>query len=75
MKRRIMGSAIWIARLIGASLILLATLSFVQMRFLAGSATGKLGMATAITLGLVGIAWLIAVQVFVHFFDQFLSRN
>lgn len=74
MKRRIMGRAIWIARLIGAGLILLATLSFLQMRFLAGT-TGKLGMATAITLGLVGMAWLIAVQAFVHFFDQFLSRN
>lgn len=75
MKRQVMGSVILIARLIGLGLVVLGALSLPQMRFLTGNIAGKLGIVAALALGLVGIVWLIAVQLFLRFFDQFLSRN
>ena len=45
------------------------------MRFLTGNIAGKFEMAAPIVLGLVGIVWLIAVHLFLRFFDLFLSRN
>jgi len=75
MKRRVTGSMILIARLVGLGLIVLGVLSLPQTRFLTGSMAGKIGVVAALVLGLVGIVWLIAVQVFLRFFDQFLSRN
>lgn len=75
MKRRVMGSMILIARLIGLGLIVLGVLSLPQVRFLTGSMAGKIGIVAGLVLGVVGIVWLIAVQVFLRFFDQFLSRN
>jgi len=75
MKRRVMGTLILVARLIGLGLIVLGVLSLPQTRFLTGNSAGKIGMVAALAVGVVGILWLIAVQVFVHFFDQFLSRN
>lgn len=75
MKRRVIGGVILIARLIGLGLIVLSALSLVQMRFLAGNIAGKFGIVAALALGLGGIVWLIAVQIFLRFFDQFLSRN
>jgi hypothetical protein len=75
MKRRVLGGVILIVRLIGLALIMLSALSLFEMRFLTGSITGKVGIVAALALGIAGVAWLIAVQVFLHFFDQFMSRN
>jgi len=75
MKRRVMGVAVSIARLIGLGLVLLGALSLPQMRLFTGSIAGKIGMVAALALVVVGIVWLIVVQLFLHFFDQFLSRN
>lgn len=75
MKRRAMGGWILIARLIGLGLIVLGILSLPQTRFVTGNISGKLGVVAALALGVVGVLWLIAVQVFLYFFDQFLSRN
>jgi len=75
MKRRVMGSVVLIARLIGLGLIALGALSLFEVRFLTGSAAGKIGVVAALALGIAGVVWLIAVQLFLHFFDQFMSRN
>jgi len=75
MKRRVMGTLILIARLIGLGLIVLGVLSLPQIRFLTGNIAGKIGIVAALALGFAGILWLIALQVFLYFFDQFLSRN
>jgi hypothetical protein len=56
-------------------LIVLAVLSLPPMRFLTGSLAGIVEILSSLALGLVGIVWLIGVQVFLRFFDQFLSRN
>ena len=75
MKRRVMGIPILIARLIGLGLIVLAIMSLPQMRFLTGNIASKIGIVAALVLGLAGLVWLIAIQIFLRFFDQFLSRN
>jgi hypothetical protein len=33
------------------------------------------GLLSSIALGLAGVAWLVAVQLFLRFFDRYLSRN
>jgi hypothetical protein len=75
MKRRVLGSLILIARLIGLGLIVLGALSLFEIRFLSGNIAGKIGIVAALALAIAGVVWLIAVQVFLHFFDQFMSRN
>ena len=53
----------------------LAILGLPQMRFLTGSLAGSLGLLSSIALVFAGIAWLVAVELFIRFFDQYLSRN
>ncbi len=75
MRRRALGSLILIARLIGLGLILLGVLSLFEMRFPSDNIAGKIGIVAALALGIVGVVWLIAAQVFLHFFDHFMSRK
>jgi hypothetical protein len=35
----------------------------------------SLGLLSSLALGLVGVVWLIGVELFLRFFDQYLSRN
>jgi hypothetical protein len=75
MKRRVIGRTVLVARLIGLALIVLGALSLVEMRFLTSHSARNLGLISGLALALVGIVWLGVVQVFLRFFDQFLSRN
>ena len=74
-KRRVLGMMVGIARAVGLVLIVLAILSLPQIRFLTAHLREGLGMASSLALGIVGILWLVAVECFIRFFDQFLSRN
>lgn len=74
-KRRVLGMMVGIARAVGLVLIVLAILSLPQMRFLTAHLRESLGTVSSLALGIVGILWLVAVECFIRFFDQFLSRN
>jgi hypothetical protein len=74
-KRRIIGVIIVVARVLGWLFIALAILGLPQMRFLTGNLAGSLGLLSSIALVFAGIAWLVAVELFIRFFDQYLSRN
>jgi hypothetical protein len=74
-KRRVLGMMVGIARVMGLVLILLAILSLPEMRFLTAHLREGLGTLSSIALGIVGILWLVAVECFLRFFDQFMSRN
>jgi hypothetical protein len=63
------------ARVFGWILIALAILGLPQMRFLIGRLAAGFGLLSSIALGLAGIAWLVAVNLFLRFFDRYLSRN
>jgi hypothetical protein len=74
-KRQVLGIVVKVTRAIGLILIVLAILGLPQMRFLTGSLATSFGLIMSVALGLAGVAWLFGVQVFLHFFDQYLSRN
>lgn len=74
-KRRVTGTIILVAGIVGWLLIALAILGLPQLRFLTGSLAGIFRWLSSFALVLAGIAWLIAVELFIRFFDQYLSRN
>ena len=74
-KRVVFGIAVLVTRTIGWILVAIAVLSLPQMRSFLGNLANSLGWVTSLALGLVGALWLIGVEVFVHFFDSYLSRN
>ena len=74
-KRRIIGVIIVVARVLGWLFIALAILGLPQMRFLTGRLASNLGLLSSVALVVAGIAWLVAVELFIRFFDQYLSRN
>ena len=74
-KRLVFSTALRISNAFGWILMGLAILSVPQMRFLTGRLTFSFGLLSSLVLGLVGIAWLIGVKSFLHFFDRYLSRN
>jgi hypothetical protein len=74
-QRLVFGVAMWVTRTFGWILIALAILGLPQMRSLTGRLAVSFGLLTSVALGLGGVAWLIGVELFLHFFDEYLSRN
>src|SRR5579863_2067303 len=68
-------AALRTARIFGWILIALAILGLPQMRILIGRLAVSFGLLSSIALGLAGVAWLVAVKLFLRFFDRYLSRN
>ncbi len=56
-------------------MISLAILGIPGMRSLTGHLAVSFGLLSSLALGLAGIARLIGVELFLRFFDQYLSRN
>lgn len=73
--RQVFGAVLWVARIVGWILIALAILGLPQLRNLTGRFALSFGLIMSVVLGLTGVAWLLAVQAFLHFFDRYLSRN
>ena len=72
--RRALRVIVWISRTIGWTLVVLAVLSVPRIRALTGLA-GYLRLFSSLALGLLGIAWVVGLELFLHFFDRYLSRN
>ncbi len=73
--RQVFGAILWVARGMGLTLIALAILGLPPMRYLTGRLAASFGLIMSVALGLAGVVWLFGVQVFIHFFDRYLSRN
>jgi hypothetical protein len=73
--RQVFGAILWATRAMGLFLIALAILGLPQLRYFTGSLATSFELIMSVALGLAGVAWLFGVQVFLHFFDQYLSRN
>lgn len=58
--------AVWIGRGIGWALVLVASL---------GIGKGGFKSLTSIGLWLVAVVWILAFELFLRFFDRYLSRN
>jgi hypothetical protein len=69
-KKRAFRTIVWGSRIIGWTLIALSIVSFLETRL-----SGNLKIASSIALGLLAIAWILGLELFLRFFDNFLSRN
>jgi hypothetical protein len=74
-KRTVIGTSKMAARIVGGLFIVLAILGLPQMRFLTGRLESSFRLLSSAALVFAGIAWLVAVELFLRFFDQYLSRN
>jgi hypothetical protein len=75
LKRGAIGFIVIVARILGWLLMVLAILGLPQMRFLTGSLEGAFRLLSSFALVFAGIVWLVAIELFLRFFDQYLSRN
>ncbi len=66
--------AVWIGRGIGWMLLLVAALGIAQAGLLPAM-MGGFKFLPAIALALVGAAWVAGLELFLHFFDRYLSGN
>ena len=74
-KRPVIGTLTLVARFLGWLMVVLAILGLPQMRFLTGGLEGTFRLLSSIALVFAGIIWLVAIELFLRFFDQYLSRN
>lgn len=75
LKRPVIGTLKMLARFVGCLLIAVAILGLPQLRFLTGNLEGSFRLLSSFALVFAGIAWLVVVELFLRFFDQYLSRN
>ena len=65
---------VYVARAIGWVLVALAILSIPQI----GAFTrleGSFRLLSSLALGLLGVAWIVGLELFLRFFDRYLSRD
>lgn len=74
-RRLVFGIVILTARIIGWFLVVLAIVSLPQIQIHLGRLARSFGILTSVVLGLAGVVWLGGVELFLHFFDEYLSRN
>jgi len=75
LKRPVIGIITMVARFLGYLLIILAILGLPQMRFLTRDLESTFRFLSCLALLFAGIVWLVATELFLRFFDQYLSRN
>src|ERR1019366_2899503 len=75
LKRPVIGVFKMVARIVGWLLLVLAILGLPQMQFLTGSLATSFRLLSSLALAFAGIAWLVVVELFLRFFDEYLSRN
>lgn len=73
-QRRGLRIAVWIGRSIGWVLLLVAILGIAQAELLP-AIMGGFRVLSSIALALVAVAWIAGLELFLHFFDRYLSRN
>jgi hypothetical protein len=73
-RQRIFRVLVWGGRVVGWTLLLVAILGVVQAEFLP-RASFTFSILSSVSLGLVAGVWIIALEVFLRFFDQYLARN
>ena len=69
-KRRAFRMVVWGSRAIGLALIALSIASFLEVGL-----SGSLRLASSVALGVLGFVCIIGLELFLRFFDRFLSRN
>jgi hypothetical protein len=73
-ERRALRIIVWGGRAVGGILIAFAIVNSLQI----GAVTrigGSVKLLSSLALGLLGIAWIVVLELFLRFFDKFLSGN
>lgn len=73
-QHRIFGTVVWIGRSIGGALLLIAILGLVEAQLLP-SKMGGFELLPSLALGLIAVVWIAGLELFLHFFDRYLSGN
>jgi len=71
---RALRTIVWASRSVGWVMLALAVLNALQIGAATHLADG-FRVTLSLVLALLGLAWIVGVEVFLHFFDRFLSRN
>ena len=64
---------VWGSRALGWILVAIAIGSSLQI--VVAGLPGSLRLISSVALGLLGVAWIIGLELFLRFFDKFLSHN
>jgi hypothetical protein len=73
-QRRVFRTGVWIGRAVGWVLLVIAIAGAAQAQLLPTIISG-FKLLPSLALGLVAILWIAGLEVFLHFFDLYLSRN
>jgi hypothetical protein len=73
-KQRALRLIVWVGRISGSVLIALAIFNASQIGALTRLDGGFRVLMSAV-LGTLGIAWVVGLELFLRFFDRYLSRN
>ena len=71
-QRRTFGIAVWAGRILGWTLLLIAIAGIVEQF---SSRRVALRAFPSVVLGLVALVFIFGLELFLHFFDRYLSRN
>ena len=72
--QRALRGIVWAGRSVGWILIAIAILNALSFRGFGLFGSG-FRLVSSVALGLVGIVWIIGLELFLRFFDRYLSRN
>ena len=73
-QRRIFRVAVWFGRVIGWLLLFVAILGVAGAELLP-AIEGHFTLLPSVALGLMAVVWIVGLELFLHFFDRYLSRN
>lgn len=71
---RALRGIVYVARAVGWILMALAIANALSFEF-SGSLAGGFKLLVSLVLGVLGIAWIVGLELFLRFFDRYLSRN
>jgi hypothetical protein len=73
-QQRIFHPAVWVGRAIGWVLLVIAVFGVAEARLLP-AIMRNFNFLPSLALGLVAVMWIAGLELFLHFFDRYLSRN
>jgi len=72
--RRAFRGIVWVCRTVGWILIALAILNALPFGVF-GQLGGSFKLLASLALGLLGLVWIVGLELFLRLFDRYLSRN
>ena len=73
-QRRSFRLVVWVGRAIGCMLLLIAIFGMAEVELLPGM-LGSFRLLPSVALGLMAVVWIAGLELFLHFFDRYLSGN